>query len=207
MKSSLVSLLIGMLFSVSTYAAEIVTPETYTWAEVDLHFEKLATDVGVNIFNHNQTSIPFIKQRIDGDQDIVYSFGLFYAPKGTTITLPQSKDGRYQSAIIIQNDHYIPQVFYVHGKHEIESQTDFVAIILRTQIDINKAEDMKYVSTLQNQVVITQPQGVELKTFEPHQWDLESLEILRAQFKHEGKMQPHLNEKSAGHFYSAMNKG
>jgi hypothetical protein len=207
MKSSLISFLIGVLFSAFSCAAEIVTPETYILAEVDLYFKKLATDVGLNVFSHNQTHIPFTKQEIASNQDIAYSLGLFYAPKGTTITLPQSKDGRYQSAMVMQNDHYISQVFYGHGKHDIESNTDFVAIIIRTHIDINNAEDMEYVNTLQSKVVITQPKGVAFKTFEPHQWDIESMEILRAQFKHEGKAPLHLNTRSAELSNYLKNKG
>jgi hypothetical protein len=194
MKHPLMSVLIGVLLSAFTYATELVTPETYILAEIDLYFKKIANNTGLNVFIHNQAPA-FIKQQTDSDQNIVYSFGLFFAPKGTTITLPKSKDGRYQSAMIMQNDHYIPQVFYGQGTYEIESYTDFVVIIIRTQVDSIKEEDMKYTDTLQQQVVITHPKGTRFKEFEPQQWDLESFEVMRAQFKYEGKLQPHLNVK------------
>jgi hypothetical protein len=65
------------------------------------------------------------------NRDTIYSFGIFYAPKGTQLTLPKSKDARYQSAIL-QTDHYIDQVLYGPGTFEIDSQTEFSGIAIRS---------------------------------------------------------------------------
>jgi hypothetical protein len=83
-------------------AAEIVTPETFSTADVDITFQNVVRDVGSNRFRHDRSLIPLDKQpAVTMNRDTIYSLGVFNAPKGTTITLPKSKDGRYQSAMIL----------------------------------------------------------------------------------------------------------
>jgi len=37
---------------------------------------------------------------------------------GATVTLPKTPDGRFISALVVDNDHYAPAVFYEPGTHE-----------------------------------------------------------------------------------------
>lgn len=114
-----------LLIPVAANAATIVTEENYVEAEVDLTFASVYKDVGANKFRHDRSLIPLDKQpAVTMNRDTVYSFGAFYAPKGTTITLPKCKDDRYQSAMMLQSDHYIDQVFYGPGTFEIKSLTE-----------------------------------------------------------------------------------
>jgi hypothetical protein len=177
--------------------AELVTPENYSTAEVDITFQSIVGEVGSNRFRHDRSLIPLDKQpAVTMNRDTVYSFGIFYAPKGLTITLPKSKDGRYQSAMIMQNDHYIDQVFYGAGTYEIKVATEFTGIAIRTQVDATNPHDVQYVNTLQDQIVVTFPAGTTPKEFKPRNWDRPSLEALRAKYQKEAGALPNLNATS-----------
>ncbi len=208
MKKIIVSLLavLAVFFNLSIYAyaneesAITVTTDNYIEADVDVSFAHIFRAVGANKFRHDRDLIPLDKQpAVAMNRDTVYSFGIFYAPKGTTITLPKTKDNRYQSAMILQADHYIDQVFYGAGRYEIESQTEFVSIVIRTQVDPTNPNDIKYVNRLQDQIKVTFPKGVKVKEYQPRSWDLESLNKIRAQYQAKAAKLPNLNETSGAH--------
>ena len=46
------------------------------------------------------------------------------------MTIPET-NGRYLSVMVVQNDHYIDQVFLEPGTHEIISETDFAMVAMR----------------------------------------------------------------------------
>ncbi|MBR0693719.1 DUF1214 domain-containing protein [Bradyrhizobium lablabi] len=189
-----------VMVSTAAVAAEKVTPDNYVEAEVDITFSQIVREVGSNKFRHDRSLIPLDKQpAVTMNRDTIYSFGIFYAPKGTTITLPKSKDDRYQSAMILQTDHYIDQTFYAAGTFEISSQTEFSGIAIRTQVDATAPEDVKYVNSLQDQIVVKLPPGAVAKDYKPRDWDMPSLEALRAKYREEAKALPNLNETSGAH--------
>lgn len=165
--------------------------------EVDLTFTRIVNEVGPNSFRHDRSLIPLDEQpAVTMNRDTVYSFGIFNAPKGTTITLPVSKDDRYQSAMILQSDHYIDQVFYGPGTFEIVAQTEFVGIAIRTQVDATDPEDVAYVNSLQDQIVVKLPDGVSPKDYTPRAWDSASLDALRTRYQTEAAALPNLNATS-----------
>ncbi len=193
---------IVLLACVATGAvpATLVTPDNYVQADVDVSFAQIVKEVGSNRFRHDRSLIPLDKQpAVTMNRDTVYSFGIFYVPKGTTITLPTSKDGRYQSAMILQQDHYIDQVFYGPGTFTIKSQTEYVAIAIRTQVDATKPEDVKYVNSLQDRIVVRLPAGAKAKEFVAGDWDTASLDALRTKYQEEAKTLPNLNATSGAH--------
>lgn len=200
--SRILALSTGLFFAQAAafpvaHAAELVTPENYVRADVDLTFTNIVREVGSNKFRHDRSLIPLDKQpAVTMNRDTIYSFGIFYAPKGTTLTLPKSKDDRYQSAMILQTDHYIDQVFYGPGTFEIDSQTEFSGIAVRTQVDATNPDDVKYVNALQDQIVVMLPKGVSPKEYRPGDWDMKSLEALRAKYQEEAKTLPNLNTTS-----------
>jgi len=197
MKHILLALLASAALSLPTKAKVVVTPDTFARADVDLTLSNVVKEVGSNKFRHDRSLIPLDKQpAVTMNRDTIYSLGVFYVPKGTTITLPKSKDGRYQSAMIMQNDHYIDQVFYGAGVHEIKSATEFVGIAIRTQVDAANPADVKYVNALQDQIVVKLPEGVKAKAFVPGDWDMASLDALRAKYQEDAKALPNLNATS-----------
>lgn len=174
-----------------------VTADTFARADVDATFQNIVADVGPNRFRHDRSLIPLDKQpAVTMNRDTIYSLGIFHAPKGTILTLPKSKDGRYQSAMILQNDHYIDQVFYGAGRHEIVSATEFVGIAIRTQVDPSDPEDVRYVNVLQDQITVSWPEGTQVKSFRPGNWDPASLKAMRAHYQEKAKSLPNLNGTS-----------
>jgi hypothetical protein len=191
---------VGTMASMTAWAAERVTPDNYVEAEVDVTFTQIVRDVGSNKFRHDGSLIPLDKQpAVTMNRDTIYSFGIFHAPKGTIISLPKSRDDRYQSAMILQTDHYIDQTFYAPGTFEINSQTEFSGIAIRTQVDATNPEDVKYVNSLQDQIIVKLPAGTVAKEYKPRDWDMPSLEALRAKYQQEAKALPNLNETSGAH--------
>jgi hypothetical protein len=181
--------------SQSASTSQKVTSENYARAEVDMAFAHVVKDVGTNKFRHDRELMPLDKQpAVTMNRDTIYSFGAYYVPKGTTITLPKSKDGRYQSAMIMQNDDFTDQVFYAPGTFEIKSQTEFAAIVVRTQVDPGDPNDILYVHELQDSISVTWPAGTEVKQYEIVDWDKESLMLLRKQYQKEAAKLPNFND-------------
>lgn len=194
------TLVIVALAPTLSRGATVVTPQNYVEAEVDITFTQIVREAGSNNFRHDRSLIPLDKQpAVTMNRDTVYSFGIFYTPKGTTITLPKSKDNRYMSAMMLQTDHYIDQTFYAPGTFEIKSQTEFTGIAIRTQVDATNPADVKYVNSLQDQIIVKLPKGAKAKEYKPRDWDKSSLEALRTQYKTEAKKLPNLNATSGAH--------
>ncbi|NVN83605.1 MULTISPECIES: DUF1254 domain-containing protein [unclassified Vibrio] len=205
-KKTLLSLLVAStaLSSIVVHAQDqAITPVTtsnYVEAEVDISFANIFKTAGANEFRHDRNLIDLEQQpAVTMNLDTVYSFGIFYVPKGTVISMPESKDNRYQSAMILQSDHYIDQVFYGAGNHEIESQTEFAAIVIRTQIDASDPADINYVNTLQDQIKVSFPEGTEVKEYEPRHWDMNSVDSIRAEYQVKAAQLPNFNETSGAH--------
>ncbi len=205
-KKTLASLLVAsaMLSPQAAYSANKtdnpVTTDNYVEAEVDISFANIYKTAGANKFRHDRNLIALDQQpAVTMNRDTVYSFGIFYVPKGAVITLPASKDNRYQSAMILQSDHYIDQVFYGAGNHEIKSQTDFAAIVIRTQVDASNADDIKYVNTLQDQIKVIFPKGVKVKQYQPRNWDMASVDTIRSEYQIKAAELPNFNETSGAH--------
>lgn len=154
-----------------------VTLDNYKVAESDLAFYNITQLVGTNRFFHfpvdefdldNQTVVRM-------NQDTVYSAAILNVSEGASITLPES-DGRYMSVMVVQNDHYIDQVFKTPGEHEIKADTDFVMVAMRTRINMNDPADGEKVRALQEATEIS------VKATTPHvlpNYDMEQLIALR----------------------------
>jgi len=132
-----------------------VTLDHYDVAESDLAFANVTKFVGTNSFLHfpvdefdleNQTVVRM-------NQDTIYSAAVLNVAEGASITLPET-DSRYMSAMVVQNDHYIDQVFKTPGKHVINADTDFVLVAVRTRIDPNDPVDGARVKALQHAIEI-----------------------------------------------------
>lgn len=205
-KKTLISLLVAsaMLSPLTANSASKtdipVTTDNYVEADVDVSFANIYKTAGANKFRHDRNLIALDQQpAVTMNRDTVYSIGIFYVPKGTVITLPKSKDGRYQSAMILQSDHYIDQVFYGAGDHEIKSVTEFAAIVVRTQVDTSNPDDIKYVNTLQDQIKVTYPKGIEVKEYKPRNWNMAELNVLRDEYQVKAAELPNFNETSGAH--------
>jgi hypothetical protein len=103
----------------ATPALETVTPQTYIRAETDRSFQNIVKLNGgaVNKFYHFRSPTPLDKQTVVRmNKDTLYSGAIVDTAGGATVTLPQAPDGRYMSILLVDNDHYSPDVFYTPGR-------------------------------------------------------------------------------------------
>ncbi len=159
--------------------AVAVTLDNYKVAESDLAFSKITSSVGMNRFLHRPVDAFDLRNQtvVRMNRDTIYSGAVVNASEGATVTLPES-DGRYVSMMIVQNDHYIDQVFTTPGEHVIEADTEFVMVVLRIRANANDPEDADKIRALQ------QAARISAKATDPHvmpNYDMEQLEALRKQ--------------------------
>lgn len=147
---------VSLFISVKAMAADRVDLGNYKVAESDIAFGNITKLAGMNTFFHfpvgkfdlnNQTVVRM-------NQDTTYSAAVVNISKGASVTLPEA-DGRYMSAMVIQNDHYVDQVFTKPGKHIIKADTDFVMVNVRTRINTYDPKDVAKVQELQKKLIIS----------------------------------------------------
>jgi len=162
-----------------------VTLENYKVAETDVTCGGIIKLGGANKLAHlpvtafdlsNQTVVRM-------NQDTIYSAAVVDVSKGATITLPET-DGRYLSVMIVQNDHYVNDVFIGAGTYEIKSDTDsdFVQVNVRTGINLTDPADAEKVVALQ-QAIKLDVKGD--KVFKQPNYDMDQLVKLRVKLANE----------------------
>ncbi|MCE7578468.1 DUF1214 domain-containing protein [Aliivibrio fischeri] len=185
-------LLLASTVSSSLFASTLlpVTESNYEKAESDLSFSNITKLVGSNAWFHFPKLTPLDNQTVVRmNRDTIYSGYVADVSKGGTVTILDT-NGRYLSVMIVQNDHYIDQVFTKPGTYEIKSDTDFAMIVARTQIDPNDPSDINNVKRIQNQITVKTNSHNQHKL--PN-YDLKQLVSLRHKLVDEGKKFGSLN--------------
>jgi hypothetical protein len=60
------------------------------------------------------------------------------------------------SILLVDNDHYSPEVFYDPGVHELPKDTKYLGVFVRTQLfNPNDPAEIALVNRLQDQVALT----------------------------------------------------
>jgi hypothetical protein len=175
------SLLVSTLMALagSVHAAEPVTVDTFVRAETDRTMAAYVDQGGFGKFSHIRQPTPIDKQDvIRMNRDTLYSVGVFDLSNPVTIALPDS-DGRYMSALIVNQDHSMLPMEYAPAKITLTKEligTRYVIVILRTFINANDPADIETANALQDAVSVAQDDpGV----FDVPDWDLEQVETLR----------------------------
>jgi hypothetical protein len=166
-------------FAGTVHASEPVTVDTFVRAETDRTMAAYVDQGGFSQFFHIREPVAIDKQDVIRMQrDTLYSVGVFDLNNPVTITLPDS-DGRYMSALIINQDHSMLPMEYAPGEFTLTQDqmgTRYAVVILRTFVNANDAVDVMVGTELQDAVAIAQDDpGV----FEVPNWDLEQVETLR----------------------------
>jgi len=136
-----------------------VNVDNFARAETDRMFFGLQRDAGgVNILSHNRTPAAVDHQTvIRMNRDTLYSFAIVDISDGATIAIPEHGD-RYVSVMIVNQDHYINDVFHDAGSHEISAEqfdTPFVAVAVRVLIDPTDPDDLDEVHRIQDGFELT----------------------------------------------------
>ena len=162
-----------------------VTLENYKVAESDLAFGNVVKLGAMNKLVHlpvqpfdlsNQTVVRM-------NQDTIYSGAVIDVSEGATITLPEA-DGRYQALMVVQNDHYVNDVFIGAGTYEIKSDTDsdFVQVNVRTEINLSDPADVEKVVALQQEIKMDVKGD---KVFKQPNYDMDQLVKIRVKLANE----------------------
>ncbi|MET0892949.1 MAG: DUF1214 domain-containing protein [Pseudoxanthomonas sp.] len=159
----------------------IVTPDNFIRAESDTYMGGQVLDGAFGKFKHTREAAPVDKQLVVRlNRDTIYSSGVFDLDAGpVTLTLPDPGD-RFLSALVINEDHFNPQVFYGAGTHTLTREsvgTRYAMVGIRILADPNDPEDMKKANALQDAIKTDQPGGPG--RFEIPAWDTASQKKVR----------------------------
>lgn len=131
------------------------------------NFARAATDIelakyvslagGVNRFFHfrepgDVENQPTIRMNFD----TLYSTAVVDIRDGATLTLPEVGE-RYMSAMIVNQEHYINDVFHGGGSYRLDTatfDTPYVIVFMRTLVDASDPDDVAAVHAIQDQMTI-----------------------------------------------------
>jgi hypothetical protein len=159
--------------SISSAKATPVTAENFVRAESDMYFGVIALkEGGFGKFEHHRAPADVQNQTVVRlNRDTLYSAAVFDFEAGpVTITLPDAGD-RFMSLQIINQDEYVPAVYYGAGRRTLTRDlvgTRYALVGVRILSDPSNAEDIKKVNALQDGIQVEQARP---GTFEVPHWD------------------------------------
>lgn len=130
----------------------------FTRAATDIELAKYVSLAGgVNSFFHfrdpgDVDNQPTIRMNFD----TLYSAAVVDISKGATLMLPEVGD-RYMSAMIVNQDHYINDVFHGAGTYTLDTDTfdtPYVIVLMRTLVDASDPDDVAAVHAIQDQMTV-----------------------------------------------------
>lgn len=136
--------------------AQHVDVDTFARAETDRMFADLQRDAGgINRFRHNREPAPVDQQTvIRMNRDTLYSFAVVDLAGGATLTLPDA-GGRYLSAMVLDNDHFVAHVLHEPGEHPLTVEdvgTRHAVVAVRTLVDPADPADLDAVAAVQDAI-------------------------------------------------------
>lgn len=112
---------------------------------------------GVGRFRHNRTPASIDAQTVIRlNRDTLYSFAVVDLDRPARLTLPDAA-GRYLSAMVVNEDHYVTGVIHQPGEHVLTSEqrgSRHVLVGVRILVDPRDAADVAAVSALQDRLEI-----------------------------------------------------
>ena len=136
-----------------------VTIDNFVRAATDIEFGKyLAIAGGVNTLVHIREPVPIDQQpTIRMNRDVIYSMAVINISEGAVLRLPDVGE-RYMSAHVVNQDHYMNEVFVGGGDHVLDLatfDTPYVVVIIRTLVDASDPEDLAAAHALQDAIGLT----------------------------------------------------
>ena len=153
---------------------------SFVRAESDSYFDSLlAAAGGLGRWHHVREPAPVDEQLVIRlNRDTLYSSVIVDVSEGAELTMPDA-GGRYQTAMVVDQDHYVNKVCDRPGMHRLAPDdfgTPWVAIAVRTLADPSDPEDLQTVSALQDSLAVT---ARSARAFTHPPWDPESLASTR----------------------------
>jgi len=174
-------LLAAALCAPTLLCAEEVTLDTLVRAETDHMFRMnmAANDIGIGEFIHLRSPIAAVDPQpvIRANQDTLYSGVVLDLSEPAEIVLPEI-DGRYQSMLVISQDHYMIAEA-MPGTYELTEDkvgSRFAMLLFRTFVNANDPDDLAATHAAQDGITLT---GGGSGPFEAPDWDQDSLAVAR----------------------------
>jgi hypothetical protein len=157
-----------------------ITVDSFIRAETDMYFGNMSKEGGFGKFSHKREPANIDKQEvIRMNRDTLYSSALFDLDAGpVTVTMPDAGK-RFMSMMIVDEDHYVPAVYYGAGSHTLTRQqvgTRYVMAVVRTLVDPADPKDVEQVHALQDKLKASQKNTGK---FEVPNWDQASQKKVR----------------------------
>lgn len=159
----------------------VVNVTNFERAETDRMFAAIQAQAGgVNQLFHNRAPTPVDRQTvIRMNRDTLYGGAVVDISAGATIVVPDA-GRRYLSVMIVNQDHYINQVFHKPGRYDLtveEFGTPYVLAAARVLVDPADPADVAAVNTLQDQFGL---QASSARPFVMPAYDQASFDATRA---------------------------
>jgi hypothetical protein len=137
-----------------------VTVDNFVRAESDMYVVALAKQGGLGKLLHRREPASIEHQTVIRlNRDTLYSSGVFDLDAGpVTITMPDPGK-RFMAMQVINEDHYVPNVFYGAGAHTLTREnvgTRYLVVAIRTLVDPSSPDDIKQVHVLQDSIKVRQ---------------------------------------------------
>jgi hypothetical protein len=157
-----------------------VNVDNFARAETDRMFAAIQAQAGgVNQWSHFRVPTPVDQQTvIRMNRDTLYSGAVVDISAGASITIPDAGH-RYVSVMVVNEDHYINEVFHDPGEHELTTGrfgTPYVLVAARVLVDPADPGDVAAVNALQDRFGI---KAVSARPFAPPGYDQASLDATR----------------------------
>ena len=156
-----------------------VTVDAFVRAEADRYFKARADRGCLGVLCHDRMPVAVDNQTIIRmNRDTPYSMGVFDLTSPLTLTVPDI-GSRFQSVVVINEDHYITQVIYKPGTYTFTKDqigTRYVQLTVRTFVNPDDPADVEALHKAQDGLVVQQD---SIGTFEVPDWDQDSLNGLR----------------------------
>lgn len=156
-----------------------VTVDNFVRVATDVELDKYVSLAGgVNQFFHFRAPTPVENQpTIRMNRDTLYSAAVVDISEGATLTLPDVGD-RYMTAMIVNQDHYINEVFFGGGTYTLDTKTfdtPYVIVLMRVLVDAADPADVAAVNAIQDGIVIN---AVSSKPFITPDYDEDGLDAM-----------------------------
>ena len=173
----------------STSRPTEITASNYAIAETEVilseyvqKISKATCSGGVGVFRHLRTAMdPADRTIVRPNFDTLYSFAVLDLKNPATIVMP--KTDRLMILSIVSGEHYMPLVVSEPGSYSITEElvgTRYAFSIIRTQVNMNDANDIKKVASVQDKVEIIQSKKGEF--VQTKNWDKDERLSMRSEY-------------------------
>ena len=172
---------IGLALAAPLAAAVPVTVENFKRAETEAYLGSYAKRYGVGTLGHDRAAPPDAGQPvIRMNRDTLYSFAILDLTSPATIVKPDTGK-RFQSMIVINQDHYVKGVSYTPGRTELTKDnvgTRHALVLFRTFFNPDDPKDVKAAHAAQDGIQLIQADKGKLELTDFDQAQREKLHTL-----------------------------